>query len=78
MGRAIEVANQIDSMNLRLEKLENIVRGMAHTLDELEKTVSKPKGKKDGKEKSNNERNDERSGKSNKRKANSVSKANKS
>ena len=33
MGRAIEVANQIDSMNLRLEKLENIVRGMAYAIE---------------------------------------------
>ena len=75
MGRAIEMENQIDSINMKLSKLENIVRGMAHTLDELEESVSKSKEKKtNGKEKSNNEGNDGSSGKSNKRKTNTVSK----
>ena len=79
MGRAIDTERDIDMIKHKLEKLENIVRGMTHALDELEKSESKSKEKEtNGKEKSNNEGNDGSSGKSNKRKANTVSKTVKS
>ena len=34
MGRAIKVDNEIDDLKRRIEKLENIVRGMSHTMSE--------------------------------------------
>ena len=81
MGRAIDMEKDIDILKHKLQKLENIVKGMSHTMsqtkhiDIIEETKEK---KTNGKKKSNNEGNDGSSGKSNKRKANSVSKANKS
>ena len=68
MGRAIEMENDIDALFVRLEKLENIVRGMTHKLDETEEKSSKTthidltEVKNDKEEKTN----DEGSGESNK------------
>ena len=85
MGRAIDMENDIETLRVKLFKLENIVRGMTHTIEDLEDAVdiiidektSKGK-KKNGKEKSNNEGNDASSGKSNSRKANTNTKTSKS
>ena len=58
MGRAIDMEKDIDMLKTKVEKLENIVRGMTHTvsqrkhIDLVEET--KPK-ETDGKEKTNNE-----------------------
>ena len=82
MGRAIDMENDIDAIKLRVEKLENIVRGMSHTMSEtkhidiIEETKT---GENDAKEeKTNNEGNGKSSVKPNKRKASSGSKTTKS
>jgi hypothetical protein len=68
MGRAIEMEKDIDAIFIRIEKLENIVRGMTHKLDEAEEKSSKTthidltEVKNDKEEKTN----DEGSGESNK------------
>ena len=69
MGRAIDMDKDISSLKVRIEKLENIVRGMTHTMSETKHIdlVEETKEKKDGKEKTNNEGNGKRSVKSNKR-----------
>ena len=68
MGRAIDMENDIGALKIRLDKLENVVRGMTHRLDETDEKSSKTKHidlteVKDGKEEKTN---DEGSGKSNK------------
>ena len=71
MGRAIKVDNEIDDLKRRIEKLENIVRGMSHTMSErkhidlIEET--KEEEINDKTEKTNNETNDTSSKQSNKR-----------
>ena len=81
MGRAIDMEKDIDMLKIKVEKLENIVRGMTHKMSEtkhidiIEETKS---GDKDGKKKTNNEGNDKSSVKSNKRQANATTKADKS
>ena len=71
MGRAIKVDNEIDDLKRRIEKLENIVRGMSHTMSErkhidlIEET--KEEEINDKTEKTNNEINDTSSKQSNKR-----------
>ena len=35
MGRAIDMENDIDALKLKIEKLENTVRGMVSKLDDL-------------------------------------------
>jgi len=76
MGRAIDMEKDIDVLKLKIEKLENVVRGMTHTLEEIEDEIyeveenSTKTGEKDAKkEKANNEGNGKRSVKSNKRNA---------
>ena len=71
MGRAIDMERDIDVLKIRVEKLENIVRGMTHTMSEtkhidiIEETKT---GDSDAKEeKTNNEGNGKSSVKSNKR-----------
>ena len=61
MGRAIDMERDIDVLKIRVEKLENIVRGMTHTMSEtkhidiIEETKT---GDSDAKEeKTNNEGN---------------------
>ena len=68
MGRAIDMERNIDALKIRLDKLENIVRGMTHRLDKTDEKSSKTTHidlteVKDGKEEKTN---DEGSGKSNK------------
>ena len=41
MGRAIDMERDIDAMKQQLERLENIVRGMSHTMDELNEKSTK-------------------------------------
>ena len=69
MGRAIDMEKDIDTLKLRVEKLENQVRGMVSKLDEINEKSSKTKHvdltevkNETKKEKTNNEGN----GKSNK------------
>ena len=71
MGRAIDMEKDIDMLKTKVEKLENVVRGMTHTMEEK-------KEKTDGKKKTNNEGNGKSSRKSNKRKSVSSSKNSKS
>ena len=82
MGRAIDMENDISALKIKLEKLENIVRGMTHRLDETDEKSSKTKHidlteVKDGKEeKTNDEGSGKSSGKPNKRKSTSKAKSN--
>ena len=70
MGRAIEVEKDISMLKIKVEKLENIVRGMTHTvsqrkhIDLIEET--KPK-ESDEKKETNNEGDGKSSVKSNRR-----------
>ena len=41
MGRAIDMENDISALKIKLEKLENIVRGMTHRLDETDEKSGK-------------------------------------
>ena len=43
MGRAIDMENDIDALKLKIEKLENTVRGMVSKLDELDEKSTKTK-----------------------------------
>tara|TARA_Y100000310_G_C19954843_1_gene478510 strand:- start:123 stop:353 length:231 start_codon:yes stop_codon:yes gene_type:complete len=58
MGRAIDMEKDIDGLKLRVEKLENIVRGMTHTVSQREHIdlveATKPK-EADEKKKANDE-----------------------
>ena len=74
MGRAIDMEKDIEVLKAEVKKLDNIVRGMSASLNELEEKSTKTKhvdlvddvkveeNKKDGKEKANTKGN----GKSNK------------
>ena len=68
MGRAIDMEKDIDGLKLRVEKLENIVRGMTHTVSQREHIdlveETKPK-ESDEKKKTNDEGNGKSSVKSN-------------
>ena len=80
MGRAIDMEKDIDVLKIKVEKLENVVRGMTHTMSETKHIdiVEETKEKTDGEEKTNNEGNVKSSGKSNKRKSTSSAKNSKS
>ena len=43
MGRAIDMENDIGALKLKLEKLENTVRGMVSKLDQLDEKSTKTK-----------------------------------
>ena len=43
MGRAIDMENDIGALKLKVEKLENTVRGMVSKLDELNEKSTKTK-----------------------------------
>ena len=43
MGRAIDMENDIGALKLKIEKLENTVRGMVSKLDEIDDKSSKTK-----------------------------------
>ena len=74
MGRAIDMEKDIDTLKSKVEKLENIVRGMTHTMSEtkhidiIEETKEKTGDKKETK-KTNNKGNGKSNRKSNKRKS---------
>ena len=80
MGRAIDMEKDIDVLKTKVEKLENIVRGMTHTMSETKHIdlVEETKEKADGEKETNNEGNGKSSGKSNKRKSATSSKNSKS
>ena len=68
MGRAIDMEKDIDMLKIKVEKLENIVRGMTHTMSETKHIdiIEETKEKKDD-EKETKKTNDEGSGKSNRK-----------
>ena len=80
MGRAIDMEKDIDMLKRKVEKLENIVRGMTHTISEKKHIdiIEETKEKTDGEKKTNDEGNGKSSGKSNKRKSTSSTKNSKS
>ena len=41
MGRAIDMENDIHELKIKVRKLEDIVRGMTHTIDELDEKSTK-------------------------------------
>ena len=43
MGRAIDMENDIQVLKLKVEKLENVVRGMTHSMDEMSEKSTKTK-----------------------------------
>ena len=43
MGRAIDMENDIGALKIKVEKLENQVRGMVSKLDELNEKIIKNK-----------------------------------
>ena len=68
MGRAIDMEKDIDMLKIKVEKLENIVRGMSHTMSKTEHIdiiEETKKETKDGKKETNNEGNGKSSVKSN-------------
>ena len=71
MGRAIDVDRTLDDLRNRVAKLENIVRGMSHTMSEtkhIDLIDEIENGEKDAKEQeTNNETDDKSSVKPNKR-----------
>ena len=80
MGRAIDMENDISVLKMKVEKLENIVRGMTHTMSETKHIdiVEETKEKTDGKKETNDEGNGKSSRKSNKRRSTTASKNSKS
>jgi len=70
MGRAIDMEKDIDMLKKQVKKLEDIVRGMSHTMSETKHIdiveETKPK-ESDEKKETNNEGNGKSSVKSNRR-----------
>ena len=68
MGRAIDMEKDIDMLKMQVKKLEDIVRGMSHTMSETKHIdivkETKPK-ESDEKKETNNEGNGKSSVKSN-------------
>ena len=68
MGRAIDMENDIDMLKMQVKKLEDIVRGMSHTMSETKHIdivkETKPK-ESDEKKETNNEGDGKSSVKSN-------------
>ena len=64
MGRAIDMEKDIDDLKIRMKKLEDIVRGMTHTVSQREHIdlIEETKPKESDEKK---EANDEGDGKSN-------------
>ena len=76
MGRAIDMEKDIDMLKTKVEKLENIVRGMTHTVSQREHIdlVEEIKPKEtDEKKETNNEGDGKSSVKSNRRNKKSKS-----
>ena len=82
MGRAIDMEKDIDMLKRQVEKLENIVRGMTHTMSEtkhIDLVEETKTGETDAEEeKTNDEGNGKSNRKSNKRKTSSSTKTSKS
>ena len=81
MGRSIDMEKYIDMLKIKVEKLENIVRGMSHTMSKTEHIDIIEETKKetrDGKKETNNEGNGKSSGKPNKGKTDTTTKTSKS
>ena len=80
MGRAIDMEKDINILKTRVDKLENIVRGMTHTISEKKHIdiIEETKEKTDGEKKTNDVGNGKSSVKSNKRKSASSTKNSKS
>ena len=76
MGRAIDMEKDIDGLKLRVQKLEDIVRGMTHTVSQREHIdlveETKPK-ESDEKKETNNEGDGKSSVKPNRRNKKSKS-----
>ena len=76
MGRAIDMEKDIDDLKIRMKKMENIVRGMTHTVSQREHIdlveETKPK-ESDEKKKTNDEGNGKSSVKPNRRNKKSKS-----
>ena len=76
MGRAIDMEKDIDDLKIRMKKMENIVRGMTHTVSQREHIdlveETKPK-ESDAKKKTNDEGNGKSSVKPNRRNKKSKS-----
>tara|TARA_R110000824_G_scaffold81812_1_gene205446 strand:+ start:4272 stop:4520 length:249 start_codon:yes stop_codon:yes gene_type:complete len=82
MGRAIDTDKDIATLKAKVEKLDNIVRGVCISLDKVEdkvygKETKKGKSKNEKKE-TNNKGNSKSSGKSNKGKADTTTQTSKS
>ena len=75
MGRAIDMENDISVLKMKVEKLENIVRGMTHTMSETKHIdiVEETKEKTDGKKETNDEGDGKSSVKPNRRNKKSKS-----
>ena len=43
MGRAIDMENDIQKLRVRVDSLEDIVRGMTHSMDEMSEKATKTK-----------------------------------
>ena len=93
MGRAIDMENDIQKLKVKVDKLENIVRGMTHSMGEMSekttktthvdlvedvKTEDKIEEKVDGKKKADNKGTSQRSSDSGKGNGNSKKKNNES
>ena len=64
MGRAIDMERDIDNLKIQVDKLENIVRGICMTIDEIEDKITNTKKKEtaNGKKKANNKGSSKSSG----------------
>jgi len=74
MGRAIQMSSDIELLKLKVEKLENQLRGMVAKIESLDSNKSKTKKEVVNEEK---ETNDEGNGKSNKQSDNKPRKSSK-
>ena len=74
MGRAIQMSSDIELLKLKVEKLENQLRGMVAKIESLDSNKSKTKKEVVNEEK---ETNDEGNGKSNKQSNNKPRKSSK-
>ena len=84
MGRAIDMEKDIHELKINVKKLEDIVRGMTHTIDELDEKSTKTthidlvddvkEEDNDGEEKTNDEGSGKSSGSDNKSSGNTKRK----
>jgi len=64
MGRAIDMERDIDMLKAEVERLENVLRGVCMTIDEIEDKITNTKKKEtaNGKKKANNKGSSKSSG----------------